>query len=53
MTIPEIIALLENQITTLNNARATAERLGEIQRVIEIDNKIVETQNTLETLRDL
>ena len=53
MTIPELIALLENQITTLNNARTTAERLGQIQCVIAIDNKIIETQNTLETLRDL
>ena len=53
MTIAELIALLENQITTLNVARTTAERLGDIARIIEIDAKTAETAATLETLRSL
>ena len=53
MTIPEIIVLLENQITTLNVARATAERLGDINRVLEIDAKIAETEGTLTALKGL
>ena len=53
MTIGEIIALLETQITTLNSARATAERLGDINRIIEIDGKIQETQATLAALKGL
>lgn len=51
MTISELIALLENQITTLNVARTTAERLGDVTRVIEVDAKITETATTLDTLR--
>lgn len=53
MTIPELIALLENQITTLNGARVTAERLGDIARVMEIDSRIAETNNTLATLKEI
>lgn len=53
MTIFELIELLQNQITTLNGARATAERLGDVNRVIEIDAKIAETENTLAALKGL
>jgi hypothetical protein len=52
MTLAELIALLENQITTLNVARTTAGHLGDIQRTMEIDAKIAETQNTLTALRE-
>jgi len=53
MTIPQLIALLENQIATLNNALATADRLGDVSRVVEVQGKIEETQSTLETLKGL
>lgn len=53
MTIAELIALLENQVTALNVARATAGHLGDVPRALEIDAKIAETAATLETLRSL
>jgi hypothetical protein len=53
MTINEVIDLLQNQITTLLNARALAVRLGDINQVFEIDNKLSETEATLSSLRSI
>ena len=53
MTIAELVALLENQVTALNVSRTTAGHLGDVPRALEIDAKIAETQNTLTALREI
>lgn len=53
MTLSEIIALLENQIATLNGSRTTAERLGNIEQALLIDAKISETAATLAALKEI
>lgn len=53
MTINDLILLLENQIAALKIAKATAERLGDVARVLEIGNKIAETESTLLALKGL
>jgi hypothetical protein len=53
VTIIELIALLENQIRALNDARIIAVRLGDVSRVMEIDAKIAETEATLAALKGL
>lgn len=53
MTISELVTLLINQVTSLNAARAHAQATGDVQRVIELDGKIIETQATIDTLRPL
>ena len=53
MTIDELIKLLSNQISALNNARTTALVLGEVDQVAQIDVKVIETQATLNSLKAL
>ena len=53
MTIDELIVLLTNQVATLNNARATAQALGDLDHILIIDAKILETETTLDQLRNL
>jgi len=53
MTINELITLLANQVATLNNARTTAQALGDVDHVLIIDAKILETETTLDQLRNL
>lgn len=53
MTIDELIVLLTNQVATLNNARTTAQALGDVDHVLIIDAKILETETTLDQLRNL
>lgn len=52
MKIHEIIALLQNRVLALNGEQNTAERLGDVARVLEIDAKIAETNATIEALRE-
>ena len=51
MTIDDLITLLANQVATLNNARTTAQALGEVDQVLAIDAQVLETQATLDALR--
>lgn len=53
MTINELILILSNQITALNNARTSAAAIGDVEQVAIIDAKILETQATLDTLKGL
>lgn len=53
MTINELVSLLVNQISALNVARTYAQAVGDVQRVIELDGKILETQATLDAVRPL
>jgi hypothetical protein len=49
----ELITLATNRLATLNNARATANALGDVSRLSRLDLDIAETENTLEALRTL
>jgi len=51
MTITQLIALAANRLAMLNNARATAVALGQIDRLDALDADIAETQTTLDALR--
>ena len=53
MTIGELITLLENQIATLNGARTTADRSGDIEQALLIDAKIAETTATVAALKEI
>lgn len=51
MQFAELITILENSLVTLANARAVAVSVGDLQKVIEIDAKIGETETTLSMVR--
>jgi hypothetical protein len=53
MKVPEIIAVLERLINSLNAERATVNAAGNLTRLAEIDAKIEETETTLTQLRSL
>jgi hypothetical protein len=51
MKIEEIIFILENRIKSLMQQRDNAIMSGNLDIVNQIDAELVETQNTLETLK--
>lgn len=53
MTITDLIKLASNKLTMLNNARATAVTLGDVDAITKIDTSIAETQSTLDKLHTL
>lgn len=50
MTLSEVIRLVSARLSALNGAKATAESLGNLQRVLELEEEIAETQSTLNSL---
>jgi hypothetical protein len=53
MTIPDLIAMAQAKLATLNNAKATATARGDGPQIAEIDAEIQETTDTIEALRTL
>lgn len=53
MKVSDLIKLAESRLAALNNARATAEALGQDSRLADIDADILETEATLAQLRSL
>jgi hypothetical protein len=51
MKINELIIMLTNRLTFLQNQRQLAVSMGDVLRVGEADIEIGETQNTLDALR--
>lgn len=47
MTLADLIKLTSNRLTALNNEKATAVALGNIDQFERLDNEIYETQSTL------
>jgi hypothetical protein len=53
MSIDYLIQLLTRKVVTLSQLRTSAELLGDLDRVEELDVQIAETQTTLTALRSL
>ena len=53
MTVNDLIRIMSAKLTALNSARATAVSLGDLDRVVELDADIEETQATLTSLRGM
>lgn len=53
MSLAEVIQLVQNKLSALNSARATAAQIGDIAQVVLLDEKITETQLTLDQLKTL
>lgn len=51
MAISELIYLLEKKLANLGQLRSSAANLGEIERVMALDNEIAETTATLDKLK--
>lgn len=53
MTIEFLIRILTNRLTRLRESRIQAEANGDLERIIQLDLEIVETQSTLMQLSSL
>lgn len=53
MTLTDLIRLVQNRLSTLNNQRSTAASHGDVSEVMRIDDLIAETQLTLDQLHTL
>jgi hypothetical protein len=53
MNIEFLIRILTNRLTRLRDSRILAEADGDLERLINLDADISETENTLNTLRAL
>ena len=53
MTISELITLMSNKISSLNNARSTAVVTGDVEAILRLDDEIAETQTSLDKLLSL
>jgi hypothetical protein len=51
MKMQELVTLLSNKLSSLNNAKSTAVASGDVEAVIRLDVEIQETQVTLNTLQ--
>ena len=51
MALAEIISLLEKKLANLGQLRSSAASLGEVDRVLALDNEIAETSVTLGKLK--
>ena len=51
MKIPELITLAENKLATLNQAVSDATIRGEADTISALEEKVIETQKTLDFLR--
>jgi hypothetical protein len=52
MNIAFIIKVLENRLQSLNNIRSAAINVGDLEKIVQIDAEIDETQMTLNELRN-
>ena len=53
MSLAELIQLVQNKLSALNSARASAAAVGDINQVVLLDAQIAETQLTLDQLKTL
>ena len=53
MTISELIELVGRRLVYLSQLHSSAEALGDIDRVLELETQIQQTQATLDALRTL
>lgn len=53
MTLQDLIRIVSAKLATLNSAKATATALGDLDRVVQLDADIEETQATLASLRSM
>ena len=53
MTLQDLIRIVSAKLTALNSAKATAMSLGELDRVVQLDADIEQTQATLVALTGL
>lgn len=53
MTIPEILKIVSNRLSNLNSQKATAISGGDLEAVERLTEEIEETQNTIDTLKQL
>ena len=52
MTVEELIRLLQNQLTNLNNLVATATALGDVAQVLALGAEVSQTELTITQLQD-
>jgi len=53
MKMQELITLLSNKLSSLNNAKSTAMASGDLEAVLRLEGEIGETQATIEALQTL
>lgn len=53
MNIKDLLYLLNRSIATLNSERAVASSSGDVERVLMIDMKLLETETTIAQLKTL
>jgi|694.fasta_scaffold07497_28 hypothetical protein len=53
MTIEFLMRVLTNRLTRLRDAKIQAEANGDLERIVELDTEITETEATLAALRSL
>lgn len=53
MTIQQLLAMMSNKLAALNNAQATADRLGNLEEATRLSVEIQETQTTINQLQNV
>jgi hypothetical protein len=53
MTVEFLVRILSNRLTRLKDAKNQSESSGDLERIVELDNEITETEATLAALRSL
>jgi hypothetical protein len=53
MNVQSLIALAEVRLNRLNQEKAVAESRGDVQKLTELEQEVIETQATLNQLRNI
>lgn len=53
MNVEKLIELVANKLAALGQAKATAEQLGQIEELVQIETEIVATETMLAKLKTL
>ena len=51
MNIAFILRVMENRLASLNNIRAAAVNSGDLEKIVQLDAEIAETEITIQDLR--
>lgn len=51
MNIAFILRVMENRLQSLNNIRAAAVNSGDLEKIVQLDAEIAETEITIQDLR--
>ena len=52
MKIEQVLAILQNRVVTLNSLKSSATGSGDLEKVIQVENELSDTLDTIEKIKN-